>query len=220
MTISNIQIYPKNDSIGFVLKAVQYLIVERGLKIERLALDKLQLRKAVEGKINFHRQQVQTQAYQTLLFEDDSPVEVSPELCFTFDPDDYPASSFYEGRFGKYNWKRHYYDEVGNFDSKEEFECAMHLDQMDEIECWIRNLDRRETSSFWLQTSTDKFYPDFICKLKDGRFLVVEYKGAHLWNDAKEKRDLGNIWEQRSGGKCLFIMPNGYDFEAIEQKIN
>lgn len=212
---------PKNEAIAFILKVVQYLINERGLGIEMLALDKLKLRKAFENKINYHRQQAQTKAYQTLLFGDDSAIQVSPELCFTFAPDDYPASSFYDGRFGKCVWKRHYYDEVGNFDSKEEFECAQFIDQLDEIECWVRNLERRENSSFWLQTSTDKFYPDFVCKLKDGMFLVIEYKGLDRWttDDSKEKRKLGEIWEKLSNGKCLFIMPKGKDFDAIKGKL-
>lgn len=37
--------------------------------------------------------------------------------------------------------------------------------------------------------------------------------------DSKEKRDLGELWEARSGGKCLFIMPKGKDFAAIRTKI-
>lgn len=73
---------------------------------------------------------------------------------------------------------------------------------------------------FWLQTATDKFYPDFVCRLKDGRLLVVEYKGADRWSndDSKEKRRLGELWELKSGGKCLFVMPKGKDFGAIKGK--
>lgn len=212
---------PKNETIPFILNGVQYLINERGLKIELLALDKLKLRQAIENKIELHRKQAQTKAYQSLLFGEESPIEVSPELCFTFQPDDYPASSYYDGKFGRYIWKRHYYEEVGNFDNREEFECAQFIDQLNEVECWIRNLERRDKSSFWLQTSTDKFYPDFICKLKDGRFFVVEYKGQDRWSneDSTEKRKLGEIWEKLSKGGCLFIMPKGKDFEAIKNKI-
>src|SRR3954452_16996266 len=45
--------------------------------------------------------------------------------------------------------------------------------------CSTRNIDRKR-SSFWLQTPHDKFYPDFVAMLTDGRILVVEYKGKHL----------------------------------------
>ena len=90
------------------------------------------------------------------------------------------------------------------------------LDKMEEREFWVRNPVRRPGHSFWLQTSTDKFYPDFVCKLKDGRVLVVEYKGSHLWNDeSKEKKALGELWAERSDGKCLFVMPTDKDYEAI-----
>ena len=68
---------------------------------------------------------------------------------------------------------------------------------------------------------TDKFYPDFIGELTDGRILVVEYKGADRWSndDSKEKRAVGELWADRSQGKCLFIMPQGPDWPAIEAKI-
>ena len=41
----------------------------------------------------------------------------------------------------------------------------------------------------------------------DGRILVVEYKGdAYATNDdSKEKRALGELWEKRSNGRCLFL---------------
>jgi type III restriction enzyme len=88
------------------------------------------------------------------------------------------------------------------------------------VKFWIRNLSRR-TTSFRLQTATDWFYPDFVCLLNDGRILVVEYKGTHLsgGDDAGEKRAVGQVWESRSGGKCIFIMPEGDNLEAIRKKI-
>ncbi len=57
--------------------------------------------------------------------------------------------------------------------------------------------------------------------LEDGRYLVVEYKGEDRWSneDSGEKRDIGAVWEARSGGMCLFIMPKGKDFAAIDARI-
>jgi type III restriction enzyme len=106
----------------------------------------------------------------------------------------------------------------------EEFECAQFLDDLGEVRFWVRNLARKP-SSFRLQTSRDWFYPDFVCQLTDGRVLVVEYKGGNAdvgWYampDSQEKRDVGAVWEGRSGGKCLFIMPPGKDFAAIVRKV-
>ncbi|MDR9613072.1 hypothetical protein ABTK04_17850, partial [Acinetobacter baumannii] len=41
------------------------------------------------------------------------------------------------------------------------------------IEFWVRNLVRKEGCSFYLQKGNGRFYPDFICKLPNGKILVV-----------------------------------------------
>ena len=49
--------------------------------------------------------------------------------------------------------------------------------------------------------------------------LAVEYKGEHLFIGAEEKRAVGAVWESRSGGRCLFVMPSEGDFSSITAKI-
>ncbi len=83
---------------------------------------------------------------------------------------------------------------------------------------WVRNVDRK-TNAFWLQLSGGRFYPDFVAMLTDGRVLVVEYKGEHLAEDAKEKQMVGDFWAEASDGQCLFVMPIGDDFAAIDRAI-
>ena len=116
-----------------------------------------------------------------------------------------------EGEF-RAGFGRHYYEMPADM-NKEEAECAVFIDNLAEVRFWVRNLER-DDCSFWRQTSTDKFYPDFVAELADGRYLVVEYKGADRWSDddSKEKRALGVLWAERSGGRCLFVMPKGRDF--------
>jgi type III restriction enzyme len=99
-------------------------------------------------------------------------------------------------------------------------DCADLIDALEEVEFWVRNLSKRQ-ESFWLQTSTDKFYPDFVAKLKDNRILAVEYKSERDWSndDSKEKRKLGELWADRSNGRCLFVMPKGKDWDEIKQVI-
>jgi hypothetical protein len=87
-----------------------------------------------------------------------------------------------------------------------------------EVKYWIRNLSKKP-SSFRLQTSKDRFYPDFICQLTDRRILVVEYKGQHLFTDAEEKRAVGEVWASRSNGKCRFVMPTEGDFTSIVRAV-
>ena len=50
---------------------------------------------------------------------------------------------------------------------------------------------------------------------------MIEYKGADRWSndDSKEKRRLGELWAQKSDGKCLFVMPKGKDWPAIRSAI-
>ncbi len=61
----------------------------------------------------------------------------------------------------------------------------------------------------------------FICQLKDGRVLAIEYKGKHFYtaDDAGEKRAVGAVWAARSGGRCLFAMPTKGDFSEITAAI-
>jgi len=46
--------------------------------------------------------------------------------------------------------------------------------------------------------------------------------GVDCWStgDAKEKRAVGALWEKRSGGSCLFVMPKGLQLEAIAAKLD
>jgi type III restriction enzyme len=204
----------------FLTEMISDLLDYRGMNLGQLVRKKFELRKIAEQKIKACRHEARNKIYQELLFgENADQVVVSPEKCFTFHPDQYPR------RFdcpASDTFNKHYYPKVGELDGEgEQFLCAQFIDQMEEIEFWVRNLERQENFSFWLQTSTDKFYPDFVCKLKDGRYLVVEYKGADRWSndDSKEKRRLGELWALRSRGICLFVMPKGKDWGAIKAAV-
>lgn len=173
------------------------------------------LRKAVETKIGEHRTAQARESYQRVLFgPSPTPIEVSPEFCLSLDEDMYSPNSDYEGTFV---FQKHHFRRIGELKGEgEEFECAVFLDSLREVRSWVRNLSR-PNSAFWLQTSTDRFYPDFVALLDDGRWLVVEAKGEHLWSndDSKEKRAVGELWADKSDGRCLFVMPKGSDWNAI-----
>lgn len=209
---------PAEETNIFLTRVVLDLIEKRGFKLENLVREKYRLRDAAAARIDKHRQEAYANSFR--LFEnEDSPLEVSADLVLSFDAEEYPApvNSLYRGM---HKFKKHYYPIVGDLKPDgEEHECAQYIDSLDEVDCWVRNLERNPASSFWLQTSKGKFYPDFVCKLKDGRILVVEYKGGHLYSDAVEKRVIGELWEKRSKGKCLFLMPTNRQFEVIRAKI-
>lgn len=207
---------PQTQSSLFIHRLLTSLMESRGLTIEQLARQKFRMRNAVESKINIHRQTQRRKAYNLLLFESGrGSIEVSPELCFGYSADRYAPNWYCEG---SYRFRKHYFSTVGELKADgEEYECAVSLDQLPAVKYWVRNLERRPESSFWLQTATDRFYPDFVALLNDGRILVVESKGEVYWtnDDSKEKRAVGELWAERSGGRCLFIMPRGTDWSAI-----
>lgn len=76
-----------------------------------------------------------------------------------------------------------------------------------------------------MRTSTDYFYPDFVVVLNDGRILVIEYKGEPYKtnDDSKEKKNLGELWAEKSNGKCLFLTAvkddNGVDVKGQIERI-
>lgn len=210
---------PYTQKNPYLTKIILYLVNLRGLSLDKLAVEKYRLKESLITKINQIRGQARNDSYQQTLFEDDL-LTVVPEISHSFGSDKYEYTMAYPNE--PYEFKKHYYPIVGDLIGKgEEFECAQYIDNLTEVEFWVRNIARRPSTSFWLQTSTDKFYPDFVCKLKDGRFIVIEYKGADRWSDddSKEKRILGELWESKSNGSCLFIMPKAKEYDSIAAKI-
>ncbi|MEF9601091.1 restriction endonuclease subunit R, partial [Paracoccus sp. PXZ] len=88
-------------------------------------------------------------------------------------------------------------------------QCAQVIDSLPGLKYWTRNV-MRHRNSFSLPTSTDKFYPDFVAVMEDGRRLVVEYKGKDRSpeesRDSREKEAIGQAWAKASGGKAVFVM--------------
>ncbi len=196
----------------FLVQLVEYLMKERGFTIEQLSLDRLRLRNAAQKKIQEHRGKVIATAYQKQLFGDGAKeIEVSPELAFTFDPNAYAPNQFFTNT---HLFRNHYYRAIGAMND-EEVRCAEMIDRNPNVKYWVRNVERAP-NSFWLQTSTDKFYPDFVALLNDGRAWAIEYKGAHLLGnpDTVEKERIGELWAARSNGRCLFNLVGAQDYAA------
>ncbi|MEZ5601982.1 MAG: DEAD/DEAH box helicase family protein [Candidatus Competibacteraceae bacterium] len=172
---------------AFVAAWLTELLRREGFTLARANLQKFLIRNLLEARIRDLRKQAVSKAFQQTLFGDDAVtrVTVSELYAFHFHPQAYAPSRDYDGRFGYFDFRKHYYGRIGDFDSKEEFECACWLDtqaQKERIRFWVRNLVRREGSAFFLQKADGRFYPDFLCQLPDSSepdaILAVEYKGA------------------------------------------
>jgi type III restriction enzyme len=74
------------------------------------------------------------------------------------------------------------------------------------VKLWIRNV-ARHPMSFWLPTSGNRFYPDFVAQLNDGRIFVAEYKGPTTANleETPEKALIGALWAKAGCGVFAMI---------------
>jgi type III restriction enzyme len=212
---------------AFVAKWLQELFAGGRYDLAKANRQKFLIRNILGLRIKELRLSAVRQSYQDTLFGDGyaARVQVNDNYQFVFHPQAYAPSSDYDKRtsaYGSFDFRKHYYGRIGDFDSKEEFECAVHLDilaQKGEIEFWVRNLVRKESCSFFLQKADGRFYPDFLCQLKNGKILVVEYKGGNAWGDAKDDRLIGGLWAELSGERCHFVMLKNKEWEVIDAAI-
>lgn len=205
----------KPSAVVFITKAIEVLI-GAGHDISVLARNKYDLRKAVAALINQLRSDREVGEYNALFAANAADFAVSADLAIIFDEQTYAPNQPYAGAT---RFQKHYTNLVGDLaPSGEEFECAVYLDRHDKVRYWIRNVEQKR-SSFWLQLPHQKFYPDFMAMLIDGRILAVEYKGGHLYEAEATKRHIGSAWADASEGNCLFCMPTNRDYALIDRTI-
>ena len=198
---------------AYLVKMITHLIHERGFSLTALVRARFQLAQAIAREVERLRQIAMDKGFQGRLFEMAvPPPDQTGHYSFQFEAGIYPARQCYQG---SYEFNKHFYPVIHDLREKttvgqvaEEFVCAQALDAHPEVKQWVRNIERQEKFSFWLPTSTDYFYPDFIAELDDGRVLAVEYKGEPYKtnDDSREKNQVGHQWEKSSGGRCLFLM--------------
>ena len=212
------------SKLAFVARWLRELLAQPGYDLARTNRQKFLVRNLLEQRMRELRLMAVKQAYQKALFDEgrESRVKVDDSYRFEFHPQAYAPSRDYNGRtspFGHFAFRKHYYGRIGDFDSKEEWECAVWLDmqaQQGRIAFWVRNLVRKEACSFFLQKADGRFYPDFLCQLHGGAILAVEYKGADRWKEAEDDRLIGGLWAELSGGRCRFVMVTNRQWEGID----
>jgi len=213
------------DKRAFVVQWLTELLRRGDFDLARANRQKFVIRTLLEKRIRELRDDAAKTAFQDTLFGDDASAQVgvSAQDAYRFHPQGYAPSQDYDGRYGPFDFRHHYYGRIGDFDSEEEFRCACWLDDQGErghIRFWVRNLVRKSASSFFLQKATGRFYPDFVCELADGSILVVEYKGADRWDNARDDRLIGGLWAGLSDGRCRFVMTTNKDWAPITAEIN
>lgn len=205
---------PQPELVEWIRRGVQQLF-QRGFDLAQVVRGKYVIARKLDEQIAQARIKASESNYQAVLFANDAPVEASFNHAFKFDPNAYPMRYPCEA---KVKWQKHYYALPGDLPHKrkdgqlaEEFTCALALDMLDEVEFWVRNLVHK--TQFSIPTATGNHYPDFVAKLKDGRLLVVEYKGGDRVSndDSKAKAQMGHLWQKASKGQGIYLMATKKD---------
>jgi type III restriction enzyme len=202
----------------YLVKMLTHLTAERGFTLTALVRARFQLAQSLGKEIARLRQLAMVKGFQGRLMDMTVPsVEELAHYHFHFQPGQYPARQLYQG---SYEFNKHFYPVIHDLREKtqagqvaEEFRCAQAIDAHAKVKQWVRNIERQPKFSFWLPTSSDYFYPDFVAELDDGRVLAVEYKGEpyRTNDDSREKEQVGYQWEQSSAGRCLFLFAEARD---------
>jgi type III restriction enzyme len=210
------------DLLEFNRRSVEAL-VNRGIELPVLGRAKYVLGKALEEKLKRLKLKAREKGFQQLLMAPDAKVELSLPHAFTFKEGMYPET------FPAYNghavFEKHFFPVIRDMKHKgEEFQCAQIIERHPKVKTWVRNLSNQIETSFWLPLSSGRrFYPDFVGMLDDGRMFVIEYKGKPYKtnDDSKEKNCVGELWERKSDGKCLYLMAVEVDDDGrnAEQQI-
>ena len=197
---------------AYLVKILTHLTAERGYSLTALVRARFQLVQALTKEIDRLHGLATNKGFQGRLTDMAIPgVKEMAHLSFHFEAGQYPARQVYQG---SYEFTKHFYPIIHDLREKtadgkvaEEFLCAQALDAHPRVKQWVRNIERQKTFSFWLPTSTDYFYPDFVAELQDGRIFTVEYKGEPYKtnDDSREKQRVGEQWEKTSDGRCLFL---------------
>lgn len=203
---------------AYLLKLVTYLIQTKKISLTALQRAQFQLAQAVKLELDRLFALARKKAFQSELFEKMTIAPLADALYqFEFKAGRYPVKNPYRG---SYQFSKHFYAAIEDLREKtatgrlaEEFACAQVIDMHPNVKHWVRNIAKLRESSFWLPTSDDYFYPDFVVELNDGRIALIEYKGEvyKTNDDSKEKNLVGNQWAKNSNGKRLYLMAASTD---------
>lgn len=208
----------RDQKVAWLSAAMNHLIEQRGFSLDELAYRKFRLRGALQRKMAAGLVLAKQKVFDNL-FADEANFSVRDEHNIVLEQGRYAYDFQYTGFLPL---KRHFFPVIGNLKSNgEELECAEFIaNELDGVEWWLRNVERKPTS-FWLQTASDRFYPDFLLKMENGPLVAIEYKGAHIaeTRDSKEKQRIGDLWARRSEGRCKFVWVENKNWQAIKDAV-
>lgn len=188
--------YSQEDKRKYFENLIDSLLKSKKYNLSKLSINCYKLKSVIESSIN--DLEVNTSKAKFAKLEK----SFSLDSIFQEFPDEIEIDNTSDDLFTK-----HLYERAGKLNS-EERELALKIDQLDNIEWWYRNTEKKD---FYIQGwQRDKFYPDFILKTKSGKYLIVEYKGENLLTneDTKYKIELGQKWGSLAGKNYEFHLVN------------
>ena len=171
------------------------------------------LRRKLGEQLQIAKAEALKEGFQQALFGADADIVVSdePGAMFTYPADmtQYPAHAYYQG--GTYRFRKHY-PSWAIFNGRPLGARWVRSSSAPRPSTswmrWSSGFATVDKSQFWMPTSKQRTYPDFVARLKDGRLLVVEYKGGDRYSadSEKEKRMIGELWAAKSNGRGVYLM--------------
>ena len=208
---------PKSESQAWVLRTVDSLLVARKADLRILVRKRHDLARLLITRLSDHgRQQVRKAAES--LFDNRAPrrLETSMDAAMVLKEENYTPIHRYHGI---YDLSRHAFrNNIGEMGKDEEPECAKRINDHPNVKRWVRNLSSESAGGFSLPLAPGRFFPDFIAELLDGRLAIIEYKGKDRMKLEEElhKKDVGELWQARSDGQCVFIWVANQDWDTLK----
>ncbi|NJM43977.1 MAG: hypothetical protein HC858_08350 [Brachymonas sp.] len=195
----------QSQRLAWFTAVVNRLLHEKHHSLVQLAQSRFKLAQHLEAKAADVRALSAKQQFKQLVLQEEWQIEPDWQRPHVFEAGRYPAPVL--NRYsGRWQFEKHYYPVLADLkDGGEEFLCAQLIDANPNVRHWVRNLDTKPCG-FWLPTSTQNFYPDFIVERNDGLIVVIEYKGAYGADNSLEieKRQVGELWGKNAAGRARF----------------
>ncbi len=181
----------------------------KSYSVEELSLNRFRLKERIQEELQLIIDEYAKNKFDKLFAKGDIDTKSA-----NFTPDE----KIYLSRLSEEHFQKHLFEKAGYMNG-EETDFAMRLDVLENIAWWYRS---REKEDFYLQGwRSGKFYPDFIIKTKDGKYILAEYKGEdRLSNDdTGYKAKLGELWQKLCGGSNLFYLVGKATADSILKEI-
>lgn len=202
------------ESQPWLRRVVGGLVSARGMQLPFIVRRRHSLAEVLRVKVADHGRRQVRDAMNLLIRAEPASILTSDEFAFSVAEQDYAPTELFEG----HHFRKHAFTLVGAMNG-EESECATRIDQHPNVARWLRNAERATQGGFHLPLAPGKFFADFIVELLDGGLVLVEYKMGKMANapDELHKKEVGELWASRSGGRARFAWVAGKDWRALDE---